>query len=102
MKISINVCHGGFNVTRAVYDELGIDWDECGFLSNDSFGIESDNRHEYRADPRLIAAIEKLGRNRSSGPCAHIKIIDIPDKAKWLIENHDGLEAIHEFHRIWR
>lgn len=41
MKIAVNKCFGGFGVSKAVYDELGIVWDGYGYLDNESFGIET-------------------------------------------------------------
>jgi len=101
MKIAINKCFGGFGVSEAVYKELGIEWDNYGYLDNDSFGIESDNYQEYRKHPKLIAAIEKIGEDASSGRFARVIVVDIPDDVEWEIEDYDGQESIHEVHRSW-
>jgi len=101
MKIAINKCYGGFSVSKEVYDELGLEWDEYGMLDNAAFGIKSDNWDEYRADPKLIAAIEKIGLEESSGKYADIGIVEIPDDVKWEIDDYDGIETIHEQHRTW-
>ena len=68
---------------------------------NKDLGIESDNYDAYRSDPRLIAAIEKIGEVESSRKLAHIKIVEIPDDVAWEISDYDGIETIHEAHRIW-
>ena len=39
MKIAINKCYGGFSLSKAVFDELGIEWNGYGYLENESFGI---------------------------------------------------------------
>jgi len=70
-------------------------------LDNAAFGIKSDNWDEYRADPKLIAAIEKIGLEESSGKYADIGIVEIPDDVKWEIDDYDGIETIHEQHRTW-
>ena len=101
MKIVINRCFGGFGVTKAVYDELGLKWDNYGFLDNKAFDIESDNCMEYRANEYLINAIEKIGLKESADGCAKLKIIEIPDNIKWEIYEYDGLESIHEVHKSW-
>ena len=78
MKIVINKCYGGFGVTKSVYEELGIKWDGYGHLDNESFGIESDDYKAFRADSRLIAAVEKIGEKESSGEFASLSIVEIP------------------------
>jgi hypothetical protein len=107
MKVAINACFGGFSVSDAVLEKLGLkplegyraDWT---YLCNDDLGIKSDNNYAYRADPRLIKAIEDVGPNGSAGHCAELKIVEIPDGVDWMIDEYDGYESIHEKHRIWR
>ena len=55
---------------------------------------------EHRANPLLIECIETLGE-KANGPCADIRIINIPDDVKFVIEEYDGLEHIAEEHRVW-
>ncbi|MGD9157181.1 MAG: hypothetical protein PVG39_02120 [Desulfobacteraceae bacterium] len=101
MKIAVNKCFGGFGLSKAVFDELGFKWDGYGYLDNESFGIESGNYLEYRKDPRLIAAIEKIGEEKASGDLAEVRIVDVPDDVEWEIDEYDGIETIHEVHRSW-
>jgi len=98
MKVVINVCFGGFGISKAVYDVLGIPWDGYGYLGHTCLETDSDT---YRSDPRLIAAIEKVGIEAASGDSAKLKIIDVPDDVEWCIHEYDGLESIHEKHREW-
>ena len=101
MKIAINRCFGGFSVAEGVYNELDLEWNGYGYLCNEDFDIESENYNEWRSAPRLIAAIEKLGEEVSSGSCAAIEVVDIPDGIEWFIDEYDGQESIHEEHRSW-
>lgn len=101
MKIVINRCSGGFSLTDAVYDELGITWDGYGFLRNELLGIESENKYAYRADKRLIEAIEKIGIEKASGAFSNLKIIEIPDGVAWEIDEYGGMESVHEKHKVW-
>ena len=101
MKIVINRCFGGFSLTEPVYKELGIEHGGYGFLRNEDLGIESDNRDAVRADPRLVAAVEKIGLKESSGRCAKLGIVEIPDGVDWEIDEYDGYEHIAEKHRTW-
>lgn len=88
-KIVINTCYGGFGVSEAVFNELGIRWDGYGFI-----GLERD-------DPKLIAAIEKIGLKESSGQHAELKIVEIPDDVEWTIKEYDGIEWVAEKHQTW-
>lgn len=54
-----------------------------------------------RDDSALIATIETLGLEASSGGCAELAIVEIPDEVKWQIEEYDGKEWIAEVHRTW-
>jgi hypothetical protein len=108
VKVALNDCYGGFGVSKALFDELGFKWTsrnigdfECGYLRNEDFGIESDNYKAYRSDPRLIAAIEKIGVEKASGSLAKIRIAHIPDGVEFEFTEYDGIESIHEKHRSW-
>ena len=101
MYIAINKCYGGFRVTKEVYDELGLEWNGFGSLSNEDFGIESDNYEAYRIHPKLINAIKKIGEEASSNRYSEIAIVEIPDDIDWEIYEYDGMETIHEKHRKW-
>ena len=100
MEIAINVCHGGFAVSEAIFEDLEIEWDGYGFLDNGSFGITSSNRHEYRAHPDLIQALKKLGED-ANGEYSKISIVDVPDDINWGIDDYDGAESVHEAHAVW-
>lgn len=101
MKIVINSCFGGFSLSKPVYDELGIEWDDFGYLRNKDLGISSENHNAYRSDPRLILAIEKVGIEKSGGFCAKLSIVDIPEGISWVIDDYDGCETVEEVHRSW-
>ena len=62
--------------------------------------ISLESRPDNRADPDLIAVVEKLGE-KAGGSCADLKIVEIPDDADWEIDEYDGLEHIAEKHRTW-
>jgi len=101
MKVVINDDWGGFRVSKAVFKELGLIWDGYGYLKNKDFNIKSDNSLKYRSHESLIKAIEKIGLEKSTGKFASLKIIEIPDYVNYIINNNDGIESIHEVHRIW-
>jgi hypothetical protein len=92
MKIALNRDFGGFGLSKAAYEALGIPWDGYGYAYRDD---------DQRTDPRLIEVIERLGSRAASGPLAKLKIIEIPDDVDFIIDDYDGLETIHERHRSW-
>ena len=89
MKIVINNDYGGFSLSKAAYQELGLEWVGYGFSDE----IKRD-------DPRLVACVEKLGP-LASGILASLIVVEIPDDVEWEIESYDGKEWIAEKHRTW-
>lgn len=53
-----------------------------------------------RDDPILVRVVEELGR-LANGNFADLKVVQIPDDVKWVIEEYDGREWVAEKHRIW-
>ena len=93
MKIAINSCHGGFNLSDeafALYKERAnvpahfplVPWDIP------------------RNDENLVNIIEELGP-QSCGNWSNLKILEIPDDVDWEIGEYDGVEWIAEKHRKW-
>lgn len=62
--------------------------------------IEILNRDIPRHDLDLIKVVEELGED-ANGRCAELKVVEIPDGVDYVIEGYDGLESIHEKHRVW-
>lgn len=90
MKVVINTCFGGFGLSEkamALYNDL------ANTDINYYYGIE-------RNDPCLVQVVEELGKE-SYGDYSDLKIVDIPDGISWYIQEYDGLESIHETHRVW-
>jgi len=54
-----------------------------------------------RDNEKLIQVIETLGAQASSGPCADLKIVEIPSSIDWSISEYDGNETIEENHQRW-
>jgi len=53
-----------------------------------------------RNDPAPVSVVEELGE-RANGLHANLVVVDIPDDVKWFIGDYDGVETIHENHRVW-
>lgn len=58
--------------------------------------------HSYisRTDPALVDTVRELG-DEANGTYSDLVIVEIPDDVKWHIEDYDGMESIHEDHRVW-
>ena len=89
MKVVINKCYGGFQLSKKAYEELGLEWDGYGFAYDND-----------RANPKLVEVIERLG-SAGSGMLGSLKVVEIPDDIEWEIKDYDGIETIHEKHRAW-
>lgn len=57
-------------------------------------------RPDDRADPLLVQVVEELGVE-ANGSCAELRVIEIPDGVDYEIDDYDGVETIHEKHRVW-
>ena len=118
MKIAINKCYGGFDLSESAqrrlielgvpyyksFDDIPNDYNGLYIVNNDSkmFGSYSDNfnGYEYRTNPLLISVIEELGKS-ASGKFGEIIIVEVPDDVEWDIEEYDGIEWIAEKHNTW-
>lgn len=89
MKIVINSDYGGYSLSKAAYDYLGLEWDGYGYA------YEND-----RTNPNLVDCVETLG-SHANGSCAALKVVEIPDDVKWRISGYDGCEFVEEVHRVW-
>lgn len=96
MKVVINTCYGGFHLSKRAVDFLGKGWNEYGPKDR----ILSIRREEWRTNVDLVECIEKLGAD-GSGTYSKLIIVDIPDDVVFYIEDYDGIETIHETHRVW-
>jgi hypothetical protein len=64
--------------------------------------ILSVEHYEYkcRTDKKLIKVVEEMGE-MVNGRFSNLKIVEIPDDVEWQIDDYDGMETIHEKHRMW-
>ena len=121
MKVAVNKCYGGFRLSDKAWElltkltfeegdkeEMAL-MKELGQTFNPRqrardymrYNVESYlNEAEWRQNPKLIRVIEELGEG-ASGDGAQIVIVEIPLGIEWFIQEHDGVESIHEKHRKW-
>ena len=130
-KIVINKCFGGFGLSEEADLALAARKGVTLYELDESFGSKSYAtvpKEEYdrlekesrktkdfslinglfwncrdcgRDDPDLVAVVEELGVEKASGPYAELKVVEIPDGVDWEIYESEGVEAIHEKHRVW-
>lgn len=128
MKVVINACYGGFNLSEKAFKrliELGMTvtkFNRKGNYNNPKADIserdEKDKFFKYskmigkyslvhdksdiaiRTDPRIIKVVEELGEE-ADGFCSQLKIVQVPDDANVTIEEYDGNEWVAEVHRRW-
>jgi hypothetical protein len=120
MKVAINTCFGGFGISNEAFEKLltrkGIafekadakfklrtdlyDYYEAGHVGSDDHYLSEHTFYEDRSDPDLIAVIEEM-QDEANSWAADIRIVVVPDDAKWHIHEYDGLEHVAEDHRTW-
>lgn len=103
MKIVINKKIGYFELSDAVMSELNISKrNGKGHAKNSDFNINSSNLWKYRANNRLINAIEKIGEEASSTMTSELRIINVPANTVWRMYEWMGLESIHGPNSHWK
>lgn len=118
MKVVINACYGGFNLSEQAFEMLmarkgvsfekeysgskimGSHYYQPGHVGDNAYYISERNYCEDRADPDLVAVVEEL-KDEANGLCAELKIVQIPSDVEWHIAEYDGLEWVAENHRTW-
>jgi len=113
-KVVINICFGGFSLSRHALTEYAArkghtlyfnklsEYSEIAYTSPDFSEISYFSNYDVeRDDPDLIAVIEQYGEEICSGGHARLKIVEIPDDVEFVIEEYDGSEHIAEKHRTW-
>lgn len=128
MKIVINTCWGGFGLSelaveryiemkglrlycdrnRKSYYHVPVEEykkalaedekNNRGYPSNKLAWSQSEIK---RDDDVLIKVIEEL-QEKANGEYSKLKIVEIPDNVKYVIEEYDGCERIAEVHRTWQ
>lgn len=117
MKIVINTCYGGFNLSKeavllyAKYKgiELYPEDEKLYFIyyltPKERRKSEKDMEALYpkdieRDDPILVKVVEELGE-KANNYYSNLKVVEIPDGVAWEIDEYDGIETIHEKHATW-
>lgn len=123
MKVVINKCYGGFNLSNEAVErclELGMkltDYLSGGYadpsadfvrlkdslIRDQKYAVcHSRSENSFRCNPIVVRVVEELGE-KANGPFAKLKIVDVPfDSPRgWEIDEYDGMERIVETHASW-
>jgi hypothetical protein len=102
MKIVINRCYGGFDLSKEAQDIY------CAWARikpgawNATWNYYSDFhvRDLKRNDNLLATIIEYLG-DLADSKYSELKVVEIPDDVDWYVKEYDGIEWVAEKHRTW-
>lgn len=118
-KIVINKCFGGFGLADWAFEEWA---NRSGYKFVKELDTEFKKRYNFeqydvyvitdedeeissggidREDSVLIEMIEEFGSDDVSGNYSELKIVSIPADVEYNIHEYDGLESVHEKHRVW-
>lgn len=61
-----------------------------------SLNLDSD----YREDKVLIEVVEEL-KEKANGKYSDLKVVEIPDNLKYVIDEYDGIETLHQEVEEW-
>lgn len=85
MKIVVNKCFGGFNLSEEAVDML---------VKMRAIWEREDYRDLERNDEDLVTVVEVLG-SEANGFVSKLQIVEIPDSSTdWELNNYDGFESI--------
>jgi len=85
MRVAINSCYGGFDVSEK---------------AKEMFDISTDDAFKYRCgdnrtDEKLLSAIEELGAEVNTDT-SYLEIVEVPDDATdYVVIEDDGKESIY-------
>ena len=85
MKMVINQCYGGFNVSQKVFEYL----DKVRAPKH----IDELYLDDNRSDPYLVEAVETLGEE-ANGRNSKLAIVEWPDNIPYKVTEYDGWEEV--------
>ncbi len=117
MKVVINKCWGDFGLSQEAYKKLNeygipiVDYPSTnagerviyrgGELAGSTTELWNMWLDDDRTNPLLVKVVEELGDAANNEPYSKLKVVEIPDDVDYYIDENDGMESIHEEHRIW-
>ena len=131
MKLVVNRCFGGFNLSPEATKQLAeMKGRECHLFQvrggeyvpwtpevgprayafdvpnpNDFDGDDLWDNHNIYLDPERndphLVQVVELMGDKASGCSAELEVVEIPDDVEWEIMEYDGQETIYDVHRVW-
>lgn len=92
MKIVLNVCYGGFDLSDQACKELGIS-DVINIIHRPENAAVKNNG-KWRCDADLVDVVERLGA-AASDEFSELVVRDTPEHDNWCVIEDDGLDMIH-------
>lgn len=88
MKIVVNDCFGGFGLSIAQAEALGLEVtkNEWG-----AYSVRGETDISIRTDPRLIEMVE-AGDPKDG--YSSLRVVEIPDGVDWKLDDYDGVETV--------
>ena len=103
--MTIDEYTGGRGIGKGVYEILNDVGDGFQTQAIESVLFKDGNVYMYeysnRHDQDLVAVVEEMGSKLASQQSAKLKVVEIPDGVDYAIDNYDGIESVHEQHRVW-
>lgn len=79
MKLVINTCYGGFELSDKAEKMLG---------GENAYELERD-------DPKLVEVVETLGKEAYNTDVSRLSVVEIPDNATdYEVNEYDGYESV--------
>jgi hypothetical protein len=68
---------------------------------NKAYSKQILDHHDIPRDDAALVQLVEEDSVKYSGMHAELKVVEIPDGIKWIIEEYDGNEHVAEEHRVW-
>ena len=123
MKVIINRCFGGFELSDEAYEWLiknrrwrVTEFDKDGNCKDKTaqlvktdrkssfygkYWLVDEDKKKIRTHKDLIDCVETIGSKRASGRVSELEIVEVPNNVEWEIDEYDGNEWVAEKHRRW-
>lgn len=131
MKIILNKCYGGFDVSDEAYElyaeKKGLTlypyWDDFKnekmqkglgnityyFIKDFGDSVENDKMNwttnlyldSKYRDDPTLIEVVEELGEKASGRYGHLVVVEIPDGMDYVIDDYDGIETLHENVKVW-
>ena len=108
MKIVLNKCYGGFQLSDKAIGwleenkgwKLDKDFVKVSWGFSDRTLMAKADTDELRINLDVIECVETL-KEESHTRLSKLRVVEIPDNANWEIDEYDGIERVREVSEVW-